>query len=291
MLSQLLANGIVHGSILALLAAGFAVAHLAGRFFVFTYGASVAIGGYALVLVSPRAGIGTGAAIAVAVAAISGFGFELAIYRPIRNAGGGALVQMLASIGAYVVVQNLISITFSDATRSPRTWLTTPGIIFFPGMRLTSLQIISFACAAGALALTLFTLRYTQLGRDLRAVANDRELASAVGIPVPSVMALASLLSAALAGLAGVLLACDTDVIPTMGFSALLFAIIGCIAGGLSNVGGAAVGGLLLGIFRQLTIWRLPAHWAETLLFFLLVVFLIVRPQGLVGKPLRIGHL
>ena len=76
-----------------------------------------------------------------------------------------------------------------------------------------------------------------------------------------------------------------------MGFSALLFAIIGCVVGGLNNVAGAALGGLLLGIFRQSTIWRLPAHWAETLLFLLLIVFLTVRPQGLFGKPLRIGHL
>lgn len=288
--AQLILDGVVHGTVLAVLALGFVILHMATRFFVFTYGSTFTLSGYALLAAAPHFGIPGAALVAVLTASLAGLLLELFVYRPIRSAGSGPLVQMLASIGAYVVLQNAVSITFGDVTRSARTWPTAPGTSLVFGTRLTTVQMLAAGCSVALVGLTLFGFFFTTFGRNLRAVASDRELAVAVGVDLKRTMICATLLASALSGAAGVLVSIDTDLIPTMGFNALLLAIVAAILGGMTSVVGAVVGGLTLGVFRYLVVWPLPAHWAETLLFVLMIVFLTLRPQGLFGHPLKISN-
>jgi len=122
------------------------------------------------------------------------------------------------------------------------------------------------------------------VGKAMRAVADDSLATSVVGINPERIVVWAFLLGSALAGLAGILISYETNIEPTMGFNALLKGIIASIIGGIGSIPGAALGGLFLGLAENLGIWKLPAMWKDTIAFALLIVFLLVRPQGLLGK-------
>jgi branched-chain amino acid transport system permease protein len=127
------------------------------------------------------------------------------------------------------------------------------------------------------------------LGKETRAVADDSLAASVVGINPERTIAWVFLIGSALAGLAGILISYETNIEPTMGFNALLKGIIASIIGGIGSIPGAALGGLLLGLAENLGIWKLPAMWKDTIAFALLILFLLLRPQGILGKkPERI---
>lgn len=90
-----------------------------------------------------------------------------------------------------------------------------------------------------------------------------------------------------MAGIAGILMSLDTDMTPTMGFHALLLAIVACIVGGITSFKGAVLGGLFVGMILHLGVWKLPAAWQDAILFVILLLFLLLRPHGFLGKPLR----
>lgn len=286
MLTQLVANGLIAGVVVALLAVGFAVLYSGSRFFVFTFGASYAWAAYTvlgLIDYVPRwIAIGAGILVGIGIGVL----LEQFIYRPIRRRGSSPLILMLASIGAYTVLQNVISMVFGDETRSLRGWHTAEGHLIL-GARVTDIQLTIVGVSILVLTATWLLLKRTLLGRRLRAVANDELLARVVGIHVERAVLSAAALGSGLAAIAGVLMSLDTSLIPTMGFQALLLGVVAAIVGGVNSVGGAVLGGMLLGLAQHVGVWKLPTQWQDAIVFVILVVFLIVRPQGLFGKPLR----
>jgi branched-chain amino acid transport system permease protein len=121
----------------------------------------------------------------------------------------------------------------------------------------------------------------------LRAVANDSELSSALGLNSGRVIAVAFALGSALAGVAAIFIAYDTDLTPMMGFRAILMGVVAVIVGGVGSIPGALVGGLFVGLAQHLGVWKLPTQWQDAIVFLILIVFLVLRPQGFLGKPLK----
>lgn len=286
MLNQLLLDGLVAGATIALLAVGFSVLYTGSRFFVFTYGASYTWAAYTPLLLTGRLPQWLAAILGVGVAAVIGALLEALVYVSIRRRGENALILMLASIGGYAVLQNVISVAFGDSTRSVRSWTVREGYIIV-GARVTDVQLLIVGASITLLALTWLFLESTSLGRQLRAVANDAVLATVVGIKVNHVILLATILGSGLAGVAGILISLDTDLVPTMGFQALLLGVVACIVGGVNSIKGATVGGVFLGIAQNLGVWKLPTQWQDAIVFVILIVFLVLRPQGFLGKPLK----
>ncbi|MDT5061146.1 MAG: branched-chain amino acid transport system permease protein [Acidobacteriota bacterium] len=283
---QLVVNGVIAGTMIALLAVGFTIMYMGSRFFVFTYGASYTWAAYTPLLLFNTLPHIISAFIGIVVAIIIGVLLEAFIYSPTRKRGHSTLVLMLASIGAYTVLQNIISLFFGDLTRSVRYWTIQEGYSIFTA-RITATQLFIISVSAVVLAATSLLLKFTWLGRWLRAVVNDEELAQVVGINVRRTILFATALGSGLAGVAGVLISLDTDVMPTMGFQALLLGVLACVIGGVTSLKGAAIGGLFLGLVQHLSVWLLPTAWQDVILFLILFLFLIIRPQGLLGMPLR----
>jgi branched-chain amino acid transport system permease protein len=94
-------------------------------------------------------------------------------------------------------------------------------------------------------------------------------------------------LGSGLAAIAGVLASLDTGLVPSMGFQALLWAILACVVGGINRVSGAVAGGVILGLINQLGVWEIGTQWQDAVLFTLMIGFLLIRPQGLFGLPLQ----
>lgn len=286
MLNQLIANGIFSGFLIALLAAGFGILYSASRFFVFTFGAAYVWSAYTVLLIGSRIAIPFAIISGVVIGILLSVALEIIIYQPIRKRGDYVLVLMLASIGAYTVLQNTVSMTFGDAAQIVQTWPVREGYLIF-GARLSSVQLIIIWASALALVLVWLFLHWHPIGKHLRAVANDAQLARVVGVNVDRVILIAAGLAGGMAGFAGALTSLDTGVIPTMGFRGLLLGVVACILGGIGNFRGAVIGGFLLGILQQMAIWKLPTQWQDAIVFLVLIGVLIVRPQGLFGKQLK----
>lgn len=282
--SQLLMNGIVAGAAYGLIAMSFAIIYHTAHFFHFAHGAVYAAAAYAAFLLLST-GLGTEVAIPAAIVAAAALGalMEYVVYNPLRRRRASAVALLLASLGLLVLLQNIISLSFGDSVRS----LPGPAIqegVSVLSTRVTLIQLATVAAGVSLWIAVVGGLRYSTLGKALRAVADDEELARVKGVDTTFMIFLAFVVGSALVGVAGILAAYDTGLRPTMGFGPLLAGIVGMIVGGVGNTAAAFPGGIFVGVMQQFAAWILPSRWQDAVLFVILIVFLVWRPQGLLGR-------
>ena len=136
-----------------------------------------------------------------------------------------------------------------------------------------------------AISILLFLfLRFTVMGRMVRAISDDVEAARVVGIPVNRVIGFVFFIASAIAGLGGIMVGFETGIEPTMGMSLLLKGVIATIIGGIGNPFGGVLGGVLLGLIENLGIWKISAEWKDAIAFGVLILFLLVRPSGILRR-------
>jgi len=285
---QIAANAIVSGSGYLLIALGFALIFRVCRFFHFAHGAVFTAGAYLCFVLHSTLGAPLLTAVIVAFALSAGLGclIEISVYRPLRRRRSSPLILLVSSLGVYVVIQNLVSVTFGDVTRSLQPGTVQQGILIL-GARITSVQIVIIASSLLLAWAVNLALMHTKLGTAARAVADDPQLASAAGIYSDSVVLLSLALGSALAGLAGVLVALDVDMTPTMGLQALLMAVVVVVISGFHSVLGLALGAILVGVAQHLGGWYAGYEWQDGIAFLILLVFLLFRPYGILGRMLH----
>ena len=288
MLPQLTANALIAAGAYCLVAVGFGLIFATTRFFHFAHGAVYAWGAYLAFLFVKVLGLPlpVGAALAVVLCAGLGAAFELVLYRPLRARGASPLVLLLASLGAYVVLQNLISLFFGDQTQTLRSGVVRVGLPIL-GARVTPIQLVIIGAAVLLTAAVWLLLKRTRLGLEMRAVANDPALALVSGVRSSRVILATFVLGSALAGLAGILVALDVDMTPTMGMNALMMGVVAVIVGGTGSVPGAALGALLLAFAQHFGVWHISSKWQDAIAFVVLLLFLLFRPEGFLGRKVR----
>lgn len=287
MSSQLCVNALVAGSIYSLVGVGFSLVYQVQRFFHFTHGLTCAAGAYvAFSVCQLSANIPIAILAGICAAGVLGALLEMCMIAPIRKRNGSALVLLLASIGAYLVGQNLISIGFGDDLKTLSSGRIRAGLLIF-GARITIDQIGVIVASITAIVGVALLLKLTNSGRYIRAVANDEQLARTLGLNVDRVRLLVMVTGSALAGLAGTLFALDQDIVPTMGMKLLLMGVVAMVVGGRTSVLGAAAGGIIIGVAQNICAIWLPLVWQDSVVFGILVLFLLIRPYGLVGHTVR----
>ena len=288
MAAQLAVNGIIAGAVVLLLASSFVLIFTTVRFFHFAHGVVFTAGAYFTFLLSTWAGVPVipSALLAVLLSGALGSLMELAIYRPLRHKGASSLVLLLCSLGLYVILQNVISVVFGDDVQTIRAEVVREGINV-AGARVTLVQMLTVAVSVVLVTGLLLFLRKTPLGRTIRAVANDAELASVSGIDSDRVILWAFAIGSALAGVAGILVALDVDMTPTMGLNALMMGVVAVIIGGANSIPGIALGALLLGMAQQFGVWWISSQWQDAIAFIILLAFLLFRPQGFMGRKVK----
>ena len=285
MTTQFTLNTLVAGSHYAIVATGFALAYRSMRIFDFGYAAVYAVAPYSALLVYRVRGVPLPVAFGVGVAAASVFaaGLEFCDYRPLRHRGASSLVLMMASFGVLIVAQNVISMAFGNEANTLRTWEAREGYEI-SGAYITGVQVLTVFCAAGLLLATYGLLRLTRIGKRLRAVTSNVDLAYSIGFDVDSVVVKGYMIAAALGAVAAILVGLDTDLTPGMGLPALLPAVVVCIIGGVDSLPGVIAGAFLLAGVQQLAIWGLGSQWQDTIAFVVLLLFLVARPRGFWGR-------
>lgn len=289
---QVLINGIAAAAPIALVAVGMSLVFSVGRVFHLAHAFVLAATPYAALVLLQIAALPRTMSflLALFVGTATGTAIELLVYRPLRRRGAEAAVLMLASFGVLVLGQGCLSLTFGETSRTLRSpalvpaWSVLGGRL--SGVQLLSVVISAFVCMAIAIA-----LRCTRAGTVLRAVASDSELAVVLGVRQPLAILVAFLIASATGGVAGMLVAYQIDLSPTMGFHLLLVGLTAAIVGGLGSLEGAVLGALLIGLAQHMSAWVLPTQWQDMSVFTILMGFLLLRPQGLLGAPRRRGVL
>ena len=287
MFLQLVVNGIIAGSIYALIALGFTIIYRTVKFFHFAHGVVYTAGAYFaytlftflhlhFVLCFLSAAVFT---------AILGIGIDKLVYYPLRLRKAPNLVMLLASFGVYIFLQNLIALIYGNQVLVLRTGPIKEGYKIFTAV-ITPVQITILVVSILLMFLLWFFIQKTKLGKAMRAVADDPLAASVVGINPDKIILASFAIGSALAGVAGVLISLETNLQPTMGFSAILKGIIASIIGGIGSIPGAVFGGFFLGLVENLGIWKIPSVWKDFISFVILIIFLLIRPYGIFGtKP------
>ena len=175
---------------------------------------------------------------------------------------------------------------FGDDTKSFRTWEVKAGHQFL-GAYITDVQIITIVVSAILLFLSWLFIEKTKIGKQIKAVSSNPEMSEILGINKEKVILWSFALGSGLAAVAGILIAADTDMTPTMGFNWLLYAVIAMIIGGMGKMRYLLMGALLLATAQHLSAYYLDSKWMNATAFIILIAFLYFKPYGFSGKKLK----
>jgi len=216
-------------------------------------------------------------------AAILGLGTYRLLYLPLQNRKSSNVILLIASVGILILFENLLLLIFGADIKTIGFISVSKGMEF-AGVIITPLQaIIILTSIIIFIALWLF-MNYTKLGRNMRAVSDNKELANIIGINHRAVADLSFILGSVLAGIAGILIGLEQNLAPTMGMNLIIKGFTGAIIGGITSVPGSVIGSYILGIAENYGIWWLPSEYKDAIAFVLLFIFLLFKPNGLFGK-------
>jgi branched-chain amino acid transport system permease protein len=288
MIAQLIANAVIAAAAYMLVGVGFAMTYWSTRFFNFAHAASYTLAAYIAYGLMTTLQFPLAVAAVTGVAASAGLGtlMELIVFRRLRRRASSSLGLLLASLGLMVTIQNVLSLAFGDDVKSIRSGVINSGLAI-GAARMTAIQIWTVLSAIAILTAVWLGVHHTKAGRSLRAVANDPELAKIMGIDSDRVILGTFAIGSGIAGAAAILVGLDSDLNPTMGLRVLLMAVTAVIIGGEGRIQGVVVGAALVGATQHLGVLFLGTQWQDAMVFVLLIVFLLVRPQGFVGRPQR----
>ena len=285
LIPQLLFTGLGIGAIYALVALGFVLLIRAASVVNFAQGEFSMLGAYLMVVLATGLGVPYLLSLPLAVAAMAGFGllFAGATYWPLRHRG--QLPVIISTIGASIFISNVVLASYGPEPA------VLPNLFDSAGFELGGVymdsQYISIMVAATAMVLLQYLIfEKTLLGKKLQAVSQDKEMAGLLGIPVAGMVLFTFAYSAALGGLAGILVAPVLFVSVGMGALISLKAFAANIIGGFGNIPGAIVGGLALGVVETFGAAYISVPYKDALAFAVLLAFLLVRPQGLFGEKI-----
>lgn len=281
-LVQLLINGLATGLIVALPALALSFTFAILGFANFAIGATLTFGAYTVYVLNALVGWPIAWA-AVAGAAVTGLvcaAIDRLVYRPLRERT--AVTLLVASMGVAFFLENMVRLVFGNSVRSFAVEVARP--IRWGDLRVNHEQLVTLIVTATALLGTWLLLSHTRLGRAMRAVADDADLAAVRGVNRDRVIGWTWFIVGALTAIAATLIGLDGAIEPLMGWNYVIIVFAAAILGGLASPMAAVAGALILGIVEELATLVLPSTYRTGLAFVLIAVLLLFRPWGLFGR-------
>jgi branched-chain amino acid transport system permease protein len=229
-----------------------------------------------------------GVVLAFVVSAAFGWLNDVALWRPLRRRGTGIIAMMIVSIGLSLFLRNLFQYVAGAQSQNYSQYSAVQPWEIGP-LLITPKEVIVFLLAMVVLVVATSVLRYTRIGKATRAVADNPALSSATGINVERVIGFVWIGGAALAGLAGALLGVTQGFDYQIGFKLLLLVFAAVVLGGLGTIWGAIVGAFVIGTFTELTTVFVPAEFKFVGALLVMIIVLLIRPQGMLGRSERVG--
>jgi len=286
MLAQQLTNGLVVGATYALFALGFTLMFGVLGVVNLTYGFYLSVGAF-VALFSTQAGMSIWLALpfAAIVTGLVAIALDAFLLTPLRRAKAPELASLMVTLGATLFLYSLANLLFSTDIRRFPVGVVDASAYEFMSVRITMTQMLILGAVVVMVSLLLWVMNGTRLGLGLRAMAEKPDIAGLMGVNASALVMLVSFICGSVAGVSGVLLGLNYNAIqPYMGEVMMLkgFAVI--ILGGLGDIRGALIGGLLIGMLETLTAGYIASGWKDAVGFVILVLTLWIRPSGLFGR-------
>ena len=277
-------NGLSLGSVYALGAVGLTLVYGILKLVNFAHGDFLTFGAYMAFLVNVTWGapLVLGIVFGIAATAALGIAFERIMWGPMRARKAGLLQLLLMSIGLAFLLQNTIQFIWGSQIR--RLDVNVTETVEFLGLRIGRTDLVVIVIGFATLLSIGAMLRYTLLGKRMRALSDNFDLAETAGVDTSRIVLYTWVFAGGLAGLAGVLAAAVTDVKPQLGFELLLPIFAAVILGGIGDAFGALAGGIVLGLVIEWSTLVIEPRWKISVGFAVLILVLFIRPQGIFGK-------
>ncbi|MGN0668554.1 MAG: branched-chain amino acid ABC transporter permease [Angelakisella sp.] len=284
---QTLISGLSLGSIYALIALGYTMVYGIAKMLNFAHGDIIMIGAYAGIIAVGQMNLPPLAAVllSILICALLGVLIEFLAYKPLRQAP--PLSVLITAIGVSYFLQNLALILFGSQQKAYPT-LAVMSHYTIGGVTVDGISILTLLVTAVIMVVLTFFINKTRLGKAMRAVSEDKAAASLMGISVNGTITLTFAIGSALAAVASIFYGMSYVYIkPTTGAMPGIKAFTAAVFGGIGSVPGAMLGGILLGIIEQLSKTYISTLWSDAIVFGVLVLVLVVKPTGLLGKTMN----
>jgi branched-chain amino acid transport system permease protein len=286
---QYLINGISIGAVYAIIALGYTMVYGIAKMLNFAHGDVIMVGAYISFCVTNYLGLPAIVSIlaAMVVCTVLGIVIEGLAYKPLR--GTSSLAVLITAIGVSYFLQNAAQLIWTSNSKNFTSVVTMEPIRLFDGQLLITGEVLLTISVSVLvmIGLTLFTGK-TRTGKAMRAVAEDRAAAQLMGINVNRTISMTFAIGSALAAIAGILM-CSTikTLMPTTGSMPGIRAFTAAVFGGIGSIPGAMLGGILLGIIETLSKAYISPQFSDAIVFSVLIVILLVKPAGLLGKQIQ----
>ncbi len=289
MLLQFIANGLITGILYSLSALGFALVYNTTRIFHIAAAAIYVAAAYifyfsfhSLILPVWLAGI-----VSLILTAGLSVLCELFVYRPLYKKKSSLNVVMISSIGIMIVLVNVIALLFGNGTKVLDN--SVRRVFAYGDIIITTSQVWQLGIGIVAIMAFLIFLRFSRFGLKTRALSNDDALFEVMGFNVTTTRLLVFALSGIFLALGSCLTAYDIGMDPHVGMPILINAMVAMIIGGIGRFEACVIGGISLGILQALVVYQFSSNWQNAITFLILIIFLFLRPQGIMGYKKRMA--
>ncbi len=288
LLLQLLINGLVNASLYAMMAVGFGIVYRTTAIFHLAYGSLYVIAAYLFYTFFHYLGLPVVLAAVLAVVSNSFIGLlmEKGLYLPFykRKAGSGAI--LIGSLGLFIVLENLVAMVFGNEVKVFSN--TIEPSYKLASFVITRIQVLELITGVVVLAIFGFLIKKMHVFKAIWAMGDEPELVPVLGISLYRLRSLVFLISSAFIAIPACLISWDVGADPHMGMSYLMIAMVAVIFGGVDSYYGWIFGGAILAILQSLAVWKLSSNWIDLVTFVVLILVLLIRPEGFLGTPKRL---
>lgn len=285
-LIQLFISGIVAGSMNALVAVSLGLIFSTTRTFHLAHSFTYAIGAYIAIFAISLLGVPFPVGIVIGLLAATGLGMgmEKFIYRPLRKRKAGTMVLFLVALGLQIFGTNMITIIFGPQNETLEGKGFPLETLAIGNITITTVQLFKVIVSAVVIAAVILFLKKSQYGRAITAVRCNVQMAQSVGISVSGIYMLVFALGSAIAGLAAILYSMDSVQMPNLSTGIIMTAMVTIFFGGVDSLPGAVLAGMIIGFVPAFSSLFITMEFAPVIVFGILYVILIIKPNGLMGK-------
>ncbi|MEA3457196.1 MAG: branched-chain amino acid ABC transporter permease [Candidatus Thermoplasmatota archaeon] len=284
---QFIANGLVMGSIYALVALGFALIYNTTRIFHIAYAVLYMFSPYMFLSLYNYIGCPFYVAFIVSIflTVLLSLAIEQFVYQPLNRINSSLNIVMISSIGVMIVVINAIALFYGNETKIINNNISQT--VSLNAIILTDIQLWQFGVSLAIIGFFFLFLKFSKFGIRTRAIRDNDTLSRVFTINVKKIRLILFALSAFFVAVAGNLVAYDVGMDPYVGMPILLTAVVALIVGGVGNFAAPVLGGFIIGMMQSITVLISSARWQDAVIFTLLIIFLMFRPQGILGEKQR----
>jgi branched-chain amino acid transport system permease protein len=287
MINQLIINTVVSFSLISLVGISFFYIFNTAKYYAIHHASIITIAGFLLSELSKNDfPIFLMVLISLIVSTLLGVLIELLLFRKIRKTHQKPFYLIIASLGVYIILQNLLVILWGEDLKIVPSNNIASSINIF-GAFLTNIQVITIVINAIVITCSIMFFKHSKLGNEMRAVSENSELSSIMGINTDRIILYSFGIGSLIASISGILITFDVGMNTSSSFNLLFYGVIALIIGGIGNIKGLILGALLLAIAQNLTAFYIDSKWMDAVTYIILILFLIWKPLGFSGKRLK----